>query len=113
MTAFGSTWPVFLLFTVGVVGLAAFMTGHAIAATWRPTWQVVPYALLLGLADRFFVFALFHGALPSVPGFVLDTVALGGIALVACRLTMARKLVRQYPWLYERAGVFRVRRKAG
>ncbi len=43
--------------------LAAAMTGQALARNWRPVWQVVPYALLLGAGDRFLLFALFDGAL--------------------------------------------------
>lgn len=58
----GSSPLVFLLFTVLLVGWTAFMTGHALASTWRPMAQAYPYGILLGLADRFFVFALFGGS---------------------------------------------------
>ncbi|MBF0562490.1 MAG: hypothetical protein HQL37_10825 [Alphaproteobacteria bacterium] len=101
----GSSWPVFLGFTVVGFGWLAFMTGQALAVTWRPMWQVVPYGLLLGLTDRFFVHALFDGVLLSVPGLILATVLLLSVALLAYQVTLARLMVRQYPWLYERAGL--------
>ena len=47
--------------TVILFGGAAFMTGQAIAETWRPGWQIVPYGLLLGLANAVPDFALFAG----------------------------------------------------
>ena len=71
----------FALFTVGAGGWLAVMTGHALAATWRPLWQVVPYALLLGAAERFFNYALFGGRLLSVSGFVADSAVLVVVAL--------------------------------
>jgi branched-chain amino acid transport system ATP-binding protein len=87
------------------------MTGNAVAATWRPMVQTVPYGILMGLADRFFVFALFGGELLSVTGFLIDTVILIGISLLAYRMTLARKMVGQYPWLYERTGLLGWREK--
>jgi branched-chain amino acid transport system ATP-binding protein len=107
----GSSPLVFLLFTIVMVGWAAFMTGNAVAATWRPMVQTVPYGILMGLADRFFVFALFGGELLSVTGFLIDTVILIGISLLAYRMTLARKMVGQYPWLYERTGLLGWREK--
>ena len=64
---FSSHPTVFGLFTVGIMGGAGYMTGQAIASTWRPFWQAIGYSLLLGVADRFLIFALFEGALLSVP----------------------------------------------
>jgi hypothetical protein len=37
---------------------------------------------------------------------VIDAAVLMLIAAFAFRLTRARKMVSQYPWLYERVGVF-------
>ncbi|HSO42876.1 MAG TPA: hypothetical protein VLR47_08575, partial [Rhodospirillales bacterium] len=45
----GTTLSVFLAVTGVVIGFAAYMTGQAIANTWRPAWQLVVYALLLGV----------------------------------------------------------------
>jgi hypothetical protein len=97
---------VFLLLTVVFMGGCAFMTGQALAATWRPWRQAVPYALLLTLADRFLCFALFGGTLLSLPGFLVDGMVLLGVTLAAWRLTRARRMALQYPWLYERTGPF-------
>ena len=76
-------------------------------------WQVFAYGILLGGGDRFAVYALFDGGLLSPTGYVIDTVVLMAIALFAYRTTLARRMVAQYPWLYERAGLFGWRDKAG
>jgi hypothetical protein len=90
--------------TVCLMGFAAFMTGQAIAVTWKPAWHCLAYALLLGLGDRFLAYALFGGHLLSLAAYLIDTTTLFGIALLAWRLGRVRKMVSQYPWLYERAG---------
>ncbi len=92
--------------TLIIAGFAAFMTGQAIAATWRPVFQVVAYCMLLALADRFLNFALFGGELLSLSGYIVSAISLVAIGLAAFRLTRAWKMVNQYPWLYERAGPF-------
>ena len=102
----GFSWSVFLGFTGVLMGFAAFMTGQGVANTWRSPWQVVFYTLLLGFADRFLVWSLFDGSLLSVSGYLLDTAVLLVIGLVGFRLTQTRRMVTQYPWLYERAGPF-------
>lgn len=107
----GSNWLTFILFTCGFSGFLAFMTGTALAGTWRPMWQAYPYSILLGAADRFFVFALFGGELLSFSGFVVDTIVLMVITLASYRATMARKMSLQYPWYYERTGLFGWRKK--
>ena len=50
---------VFLLLSVGMGGGAAWLAGRAIAATWRPWWQIAVYMVPLSLAVRFLHFALF------------------------------------------------------
>jgi hypothetical protein len=102
----GTTLPVFFGITVVLVGFAAFMTGQALASTWRPLRQVFLYSLLLGFADRFFTWALFQGELLLLSGYLIDTATIFTIALLAFRLTLARRVTAQYPWLYERAGIF-------
>ena len=101
-----SSPAVFGLFTVLLMGGAGFLTGQALAATWRPVSQALGYSLLLGAANRFLVFALFGGPLLSVQGYVLDTGIITAICLLGYRLTRATRMVRQYPWLYERRGLF-------
>ena len=102
----GTTWPVFVGVTIVLFGGAAFMMGQALAETWRAYSQTLFYCLLLGLGDRFATFALFQGELLSWSGYVVDTLVLMAIASLAYRLTRARKMVSQYPWLYQRAGLF-------
>ena len=103
---FGTTWPVFLGLTGLLMGGCAFMAGQALAANWRPWWQVFPYVALLTGGDRFLVFALFQGRLLAPAGYLLDLALLTIVGLAAYRLTLARKMVRQYPWLYRRDGPF-------
>ena len=43
-----SSLGVFLLVTVFLGGGASWLTGRAIAITWRPWWQLVGYMLILG-----------------------------------------------------------------
>jgi branched-chain amino acid transport system ATP-binding protein len=109
----GTTWSVFFTVTVVVMGFAAFMTGQALAGTWKPIWQAVFYCLLLGFGDRFLVFSLFDGKLASLSGYLIDTAILIAIALFAYRLTQARKMASQYPWIYERSGLLGWREKSG
>jgi ABC-type uncharacterized transport system permease subunit len=108
----GNTLGVFLGITVIIMGFAAFMTGQAIAGAWHPPWQAALYCILLTFADRFLIFALFEGELSSLGGFFVDAVVLIAIGLLAYRLTLARRMVAQYPWIYERAGIFGWRDKS-
>lgn len=102
----GTSIGVFLFVTVGLMGFTAFMTGQALANTWKPMWHPFVYSVLLGFADRFLTFALFEGELLSLSGYLVDTAVLIVIALFAYRISQARKMVSQYPWLYDRAGLF-------
>ena len=94
-------WTVVVLVAMG---FAATMTAKALANTWRPMWQPVAYCGLLGIADRFLVFALYDGELFSLAGYLVDTAVLLAISVLAFQLNKAKKMVRQYPWLYEPAG---------
>lgn len=109
----GNSFAVFIGMTLVLAGGASWLMGQALAATWRPLWQLFVYAALLGLADRFMIFALFEGELLSIGGYLIDTVVLISLALVAFRLNRVRRMVTQYPWLYEQTGPFGWRRKAG
>jgi len=103
----GTRLPVFLGLTVVLFGGAAFMTGEALAETWRPWWQAVPYSFLLGMGDRFMTYALFEGTLLAPWGYLFHSLVLLGIMLTAHRLTLVHRMVSQYPWLYRRVGLFR------
>ena len=107
----GTTFPVFLGVTVGLMGGAGYLTGQALARGWRPIWQVVGYGLLLGLADRFLTFALFDGTLVTLMGFVIDTGVILAFALLGYRITYVDKMVVQYPWLYRRSGLLNWRER--
>ena len=102
---------VFFGVTVVLFGAAAWLMGRAIGETWRPAWQCVPYGLMLTVANRFVVFALFGGDGLSISGFVIDALVIVAVALFAQRLTRARKMVQQYPWLFDRAGLLGWREK--
>ena len=106
-----SPW-VFLLLTVVIGGGAAIMAGRALASTWRPIWQTIAYMCLLGLAVRFFHFSLFGGTLLSVHYYLVDTAVLCIAALLGYRITRVKQMTSQYPWLYERAGLFAWRDKS-
>ena len=63
---------VFLLVSVAMGGGAAWLAGRAIAATWRPAWQVALYMLILALAVRFMHFALFDANFLSPRYYLVD-----------------------------------------
>jgi len=66
------SFGVFLLVSVVLGGGAAALAGRAVAATWRPAWQVAAYMFVLGGAVRFFHFALFDGTLLSLHYYLVD-----------------------------------------
>jgi hypothetical protein len=103
---------IFLIMTVIIGGGAAFLTGRNLASRWRPIWMPAAYMILLGLALRFFHYALFEGDLRSVHYFITDTAVLVAAALLGYRLTMASQMVSQYPWAYERSGPLSWRSKS-
>jgi hypothetical protein len=107
----GVSLPVFIGLTLILFGGAAFMTGQGMASKWRPIKTAFLYTALLGLGDRFLIFALFGGQLLSLSGYLIHTAILTVICLVAYRITQVRKMVKQYPWLYEREGLFGWREK--
>jgi hypothetical protein len=101
----GDTLAMVLLFNLVLVGPASFASGQGVASTWRPWHQLVLYTALLSAGLRFFDFALANGELWSIGGFLLGWLVQFAIAAFAYRLTRARQMVRQYPWLYQRKGL--------
>jgi hypothetical protein len=101
-----STVPGLIVVTLFLAGGAAILMGQALASTWRPVRQVMLYGCLLGAADRFLNFALFEGVLSSPTGYIADTLFILIVAGTAYRITLARRMVRQYPWLYAPSGLF-------
>jgi hypothetical protein len=104
--AFGAPPGAFLALTLVLFGAAALATGRALAQDWRPARRLPLWALLLGLGDRFLLYALFDGELTSASGYAIAVAVLWLDAWIAYRFGLARLMVRQYPWLYERAGPF-------
>ena len=108
----GDEIMVFIGLTVVVVGGAGVLTGQALARNWRPAWQVVFACLGLGLVDRFLSYALFDQRLLDPLRFVVDTLVITAMALIAFRISKVASMVNQYPWEYERSGPFAYRKKS-
>jgi hypothetical protein len=96
----------FFLLTVVMFGFGAMMMGRALAETWRPLWQNIAYGLLLGVANRLFHNFFLADDVLNLPSYIFQTAVLIIIALIAYRITLAQKMVAQYPWLYQRIGLF-------
>jgi hypothetical protein len=105
------SFGVFLLCTVILGGGGGWLTGRAIAGTWRPLWQVVVYALILGLAVRFIHFSLFGGTLLSPHYYLVDSLVCLALGLLGFRTTRVAQMVRQYRWINEAEGRMRWRRR--
>lgn len=101
----------FVLISVAIGGMAAFATGSALAATWRPFWQVPVYMLGLGAVVRFCHFALFEDTLLDGWGYLRDFAVLLAAAWIGYRQVRVWQMVRQYAWLYEPNGPLRWRPK--
>ena len=93
---------------------AAFMMGQALAETWRPLWQNFFYGILLTAGDRALSYMLLHTDKLSMSDFLgsmfglgalIDATIIFAVALFAYRVTRARQMITQYPWLYEKTGV--------
>lgn len=89
---------VFLLVTVILGGGTAFVSGKAIAETWRPFWQIAAYSLLLACAVRFVHFALFEEPFLSLRNLIVDLFVLGPIMFLGYRLTRSQQMLQQYGW---------------
>ncbi|MDB5592621.1 DUF6867 family protein [Enterovirga sp.] len=98
-----SAW-LFVLVTVVLGGWTAWMTGRALALTWRPGWQVALWSVPLAFAVRFIHHALFGGTLLSLRFGLVDLLVVLAVALFSYRFARSGQMARQYPWLYERAG---------
>lgn len=104
-----SLWT-FILVTLILGGGAAWLSGRAIAQTWRPSWQVFVYSLILGCAVRFIHFSLFGGTLLSPHYYLVDTVLLMAFGFLGFRAARVAQMLTQYRWINEPAGALRWRR---
>ena len=105
------SFGVFILVTIILGGGAAMLAGRAIAATWRPWWQVVAYGFILAGAVRFIHFSLYDGTLLSLHYYLVDTFFCVAFGFLGFRAARATRMVSQYRWLNEPAGLMRWRRK--
>jgi hypothetical protein len=101
---------IFLLLTVALGGGAAWLTGRAIAAAWRPWWHVIGFMLLIGAAVRFLNMALFGGTLLAPYFYAVDTAVCLGFGLLGFRLTRVTQMVASYGWINRRDGLLHWRR---
>ena len=95
---------VFLVLTVILGGGAAFLAGRGLASKWRPVWTAVLAMVPLTFGLRFLHYALFGSELTSIHYLATEFVILLAACLLGYRMTIAKKMVRQYPWLYQPAG---------
>jgi branched-chain amino acid transport system ATP-binding protein len=105
------SWPVFIFVTLVLFGWVAMMAATALARMWRPWWANIAYGVILGLANRLLEMMLFKGHLLSPQGYVVDTLYIVIVMLLSYRAALTRGMVVQYPWLYERSGLFQWRTK--
>ena len=95
---------IFLLVTVIMGGSAGYISGRAIAQTWRPFWHVPLYMLLLAATVRFFHYALFWEALLSLKNYVVDFAVVFAAAAAGYRMTRTHQMAAQYGRIFGRAG---------
>ena len=101
----------FVLVTVVLGGGAAWLAGRAVAATWRPWWQVVIYMLILGAVVRFIHFSLFGGTLLSLHYYAVDSAVCLIAGFFGFRAARAAQMVTQYRWINTPDGPLGWRRK--
>ena len=113
----GTIWEtslgVFLLVTVALGGGAAFMTGRAVALTWRTLWHLLVYLVALAFSVRFIHYALFGGTLLSPQFLLVDFIVLAVIGGIGFRVTKTSQMVGQYSWLYEGSSALSWRERSG
>ena len=101
-----SFW-LFLLVTVIMGGWAAWMTGRAIAITWRPFWNLRRLSPDPGGGRPVHPFRAVRGTLMSIQLLSRSTPSsLLIIGTLGFRYYRARQMTTQYRWLYERTGPF-------
>jgi hypothetical protein len=97
----------------GVIGGgAAWLAGRAVARTWRPLGHVIAYMVLLGAVVRFVHFSLFEATLLAPLSYAADTAYLLLAGALSWRITLTNQMVKQYDWLYERAGPLTWRKRS-
>src|SRR5262245_46976804 len=103
---------VFVLVTCILGGAGAFLSGRALAQTWRPYWHLPLYMLGIAAGVRFIHHALFGGPMLSAPSLAVDYFIMVVAGSIGYRIVRAGQMGSQYCWLFDRAGPFGWRRKA-
>lgn len=99
-------WSVFIGLTLILFGGTAWLTGQNLAYNWRSVRLVLPFTILLSFGNRFLDYGLFDGILWNLPRFIFDTLVLFCYTYGSYKINTARKMVKQYPWLYKRTGLW-------
>src|SRR5215510_229491 len=94
------SFGIFLLVSGVMGGGAAWLSGRAIAATWRPWWQVIAYMLMLG------------ATLLSPYYYAIDSLVALLFGLLGFRVTRAAQMATQYGFLHVRTGPLSWARRA-
>lgn len=97
-------WSFFFV-TLLLGGGAAYMSGRAIARSWKSLPLLAFYCLLLAGAVRFLHYALHEGTLLSPGLLLIDFFVTLCAGLIGFRLARVSQMVTQYGWLYERTGL--------
>jgi hypothetical protein len=93
---------VFFLVTILIGGSGAFISGRAVAQTWRPFWHIPIYMLALAGFVRFFHYALFWEVFLSLKNYLVDFAVVFAAAAIGYRLTRSQQMVSQYGWIFGR-----------
>jgi hypothetical protein len=110
--------PMFIVLVLILGGGAAFLAGRAIAKGWQPLSLLIAYMFPFTAGLRFLQYALFNDEKLGTPNltsgyyFITDFIILTLIAWAGYQSTKATKMVSQYPWLYEKTGLFGWRSKS-
>lgn len=100
----------FLVVSLILGGSAAWMSGRAIAMTWRPYWHVVLYMVFFAVVVRWVHWALFGGTLFSLHFYLVDLVVVLSLATLGYRALRTHQMTTQYRWLFQRVNAFGWRR---
>lgn len=110
-----------IVVSIALFGFLGFMTGAQAARGWKSIGLVVLYCAFLSVGERFMahtivwdrfymildIFWTDEGVSFAFDAYILVSFAICTLfALVAYYATRASLMVRQYPWLYERTGLF-------
>jgi hypothetical protein len=81
-----------------LAGAGAYVSGRAMALTWRPLWLAVFYMLPLAGAARFLHYALFEEQ-TDIAQYALAFALLSAIATAGFFIARRAQMKRQYPWI--------------